>query len=77
MTMLLALGTALPGAVRAKDEAAWRRAQVTAAELSERIMASAMRRKTLLGEHRVMMDAAANAQADDRAFNVIFSQYLS
>lgn len=77
MTMLLALGTALPGSLRAQDEAAWRRAQVAAAERSERIMASAMARKTLLGEYRVMMDAAANAPADDRAFNVIFSQYLS
>lgn len=77
VAMLLVLGTALPGSTRAQDDAAWRRAQVAAAERSERIMATATRRKSLLGQYRVMLEAASQAAPEDRAFNVIFSQYLS
>lgn len=77
-TGLLAAAIVLaPALLRAQDDDAWRKAQVAAAERSERIMASAMQRNNLLGEYRVMMDAAARASPEDRAFNVIFSQYLS
>lgn len=61
----------------AQDDKAWRDAQVAAAERSEQIMAIAARRKDLLDQYRVMMDAATAAPAEDRAFNIIFSQYLS
>ncbi|HEX5304631.1 MAG TPA: hypothetical protein VFW82_00950, partial [Dyella sp.] len=71
---LIALGA---GSAAAQDNKAWHDAQVAAAEHSERIMATAARHKDLLAQYRVMMDAAASAPADDRAFNVIFSQYLS
>ncbi|MFK2905820.1 hypothetical protein ISP17_17810 [Dyella ginsengisoli] len=66
-----------PRAAAAQEDKAWRDAQVAAAEKSERIMATAARRKDLLGQYRVMMDAATAAPAEDRAFNIIFSQYLS
>lgn len=66
-----------PRAAAGQDDKAWRDAQVAAAEKSERIMANAARRKDLLDQYRVMMDAAAAAPAEDRAFNIIFSQYLS
>lgn len=63
--------------VSAQGGKAWYDAQVAAAERSERIMANASRRKDLLSQYQVMMDAASSASPEDRAFNVIFSQYLS
>jgi hypothetical protein len=65
------------GAAHGQQTDAWRHAQVEAAEHSERIMAEAQKRRTLLASYRVMMDAATSAAPDERAFNVIFSQYLS
>ncbi|HEU4670420.1 MAG TPA: hypothetical protein VFR91_06915 [Dyella sp.] len=76
IVLVVAACALLPGTPCAQDTA-WRRAQVAAAERSERIMATAMHRKNLLDEYRVMLDAAAKASPEDRAFNVIFSQYLS
>jgi hypothetical protein len=75
--VLLAMIAASPRAGAAQDDRAWREAQVAAAEKSERIMATAGRRKDLLSQYQVMMDAATAAPAEDRAFNIIFSQYLS
>lgn len=77
IVVLAAACALLPGMPRAQVDTAWQRAQVAAAERSERIMATATRRKNLLAEYRVMLDAAAKASPEDRAFNVIFSQYLS
>lgn len=55
----------------------WRAAQVAAADKSEQIMREANKRKGLLAQYRVMMDAASGDDMQDRAFAVIFSQYLS
>lgn len=67
-----------PGITRARTQAtAWLAAQRAAMDRSEKIMAEANTRPTLLGQYRAMMAAAAAAPADDCAFNLIFSQYLS
>jgi hypothetical protein len=78
--LLLPCALALAGAcmpVAAQTAAEWRAAQVAAADKSEQIMREANRRKGLLAQYQVMMDAASGDDMQDRAFAVIFSQYLS
>ncbi len=77
LVLLIGVIAMSPRASAAQEDKAWREAQVAAAERSERIMANAARRKNLLAQYQVMMDAASSADPEDRAFNIIFSQYLS
>ncbi len=77
---LLACGLLLSaqGALAAGQSAqAWRAEQLAAADRAEGIMALANRRSTPLQQYHVMLNAATAARADDRAFRLIFNQYLS
>lgn len=77
---LLACGLMLAaqGALSAGQSAkAWRDEQLAAADRAEGIMATANRRSTPLQQYQVMLNAATAARADDRAFKLIFNQYLS
>ena len=55
----------------------WRAQQLAAADRSELIMARANRQHTPLQQYQVMLDAAISAKPEDRAFKLIFNQYLS
>ena len=85
-TVLLCIASALPGVVAAESTAttpntsemspnAWRRAQLEAADKSDKIMHEAEKQPGLLGQYE-FMQLKYNSN-HDRAFQLIFGQYLS
>src|SRR5690349_11785874 len=68
-----------PGAPGSQEETLspyqWRQAQKVAFETSERVYALALKRRGLLSQYKAMLDAY---RADkDKAFRIVFGQYLS
>jgi hypothetical protein len=73
----LLLGLACAAAGQAQTAAQWRAAQFAAADRAERIMHEADRRHGLLAQYLAMMDALQASDPKDRAFDLVFSQYLA
>jgi hypothetical protein len=79
ITTALLLALTLPLAARASDEPLapyqWQQRQKAAFEQSERVYQQALARKGLLARYRAMRDAYRSN--DDKAFRIIFGQYIS